>query len=204
MCRIIDQKSWYCFQIIICLYDLKQAYCFVFAYYTKCVKQCAESETSKLIIIIVASYIVLISVTQWRSRHFNIQHIPARYCGAMLLKYETNSFTRHHRMFNKVLVAPYATNKTRNTGANPLSFQKVHWVILCALHNTRPTALSPIQRMQFYLNLMWNLAWAWCIKYYGQFLGASCRSPRTCPSCSRNSTFSRSSEEVTTFDLIST
>ena len=29
----------------------------------------------------------LISVTQWRSRHFNIQYFPVRYCGAMFLKY---------------------------------------------------------------------------------------------------------------------
>ena len=41
----------------------------------------------------VASYIALISITQLRSRRFNIHYFPVRYCGATFLKYETNSFT---------------------------------------------------------------------------------------------------------------
>ena len=41
-----------------------------------------------LIIILMASYKALISITQWRSRRFNILYFPARYCVAKFLKYE--------------------------------------------------------------------------------------------------------------------
>ena len=58
------------------------------------------------LIIIMASNIALISVTQWR--RFNFQYFPARYCGASFLKYEMKSF---------YIAANQTRNRNRNTRA---------------------------------------------------------------------------------------
>ena len=63
-----------------------------------------------------------ISVTQWRSRRFNIQYFPARYVG-LRLNYETYSFYIAPCNGLQGAVAQYAANPARNTGANPFSFR---------------------------------------------------------------------------------
>ena len=69
-------------------------------------------------------YIGSISVSQWRSRRCYIQYFPARYVGPRL-NYETYSFyiAQWNGLHVQDAVAQYASNQTRNTGANCFSFQ---------------------------------------------------------------------------------
>ena len=88
-----------------------------------------------IVVILVASYIARIFVTQWRSTRFNIQSFPARYVG-LRLNNETYSFYLAPCNGLQGAVAQYATNQTRNTRADPFSFN--YCSILFSCHRSPP------------------------------------------------------------------
>ena len=92
--------------------------------------------------LIVASYTALISVTQWRSRRFNIQYFLVRYCGAWSKIWDQFLYTVPCNGLQGA-VAHYAANQTRNTGANPLPFLiSALGSFSCITQHMGPTASS--------------------------------------------------------------
>ncbi len=94
----------------------------------------------------MASHIALISVTRWRLRGFNITYFPARYLGATFEVWDLLFYIAPCNGLQGA-VGQYATNQTRNTGANPLLFSiSALGSFTCVTQHTGPTALRPIQR----------------------------------------------------------
>ena len=93
----------------------------------------------QIMIKIVASYValissLLISVTQWRSRRFNIPYFPARYCGTAILKFEINSLyiapLIYKLMWHNMLpIKPGTPGWTPSLFVNCTGFFYVHYTI---------------------------------------------------------------------------